>query len=76
MLRTAPEVLNRSAPIDFAAVRYSRDKDKSVRIIDRIDDAIVSDPNSKVIAAGQLRDPVRSWLIAQAVDSRDDPLTS
>jgi hypothetical protein len=46
------EGLNRSEPIDFAAVRNSRDQDKSVRIIDRVDNAIVSDPDSKVIASG------------------------
>jgi len=43
--------LNSLAPVDFAAVRNSRDQNKLVLIIDRIDNAIVSDPNSKNIVS-------------------------
>jgi hypothetical protein len=46
------ERLIQLAPKHFAAVRNSRDYNKPVLVIDRIDDAIVSDPNSKVIASG------------------------
>ena len=64
------------APVYFAAVRNSRHQNKSVLIIDRIDNAIVSDSNSKVMVTGQLRDSERSRLFAQGIYRRRDPLTS
>ena len=65
-----------SAPVDFAPVRNSRHQNKSVRIIDRIDNATVADSNSKVIVPGELRDSMRPWLFAQAIYSCRDPLAS
>jgi hypothetical protein len=41
-------------------------------IVDRTDDVVVAIPDSKVVVSCRLCRPLRSWLIAQAVDDDRD----
>lgn len=62
------------ASVDLAAVRNPRHQHEPLAVVDRIHNAIIPHSNSKIVASGQLRDPVRSRVIAQAIYRRRNSL--
>ena len=55
----------RLATVHLAPVRYSRDQNESVLVINRIYDSMVAHSNPKVITSDQFRDSVRPWFFGQ-----------
>jgi hypothetical protein len=64
---------SQSAAIHLAAVRDSGDDDTPLRIVDRVDDAVVADAHSEVIPAGELANPGRPRILGEPVYRRPDP---
>jgi hypothetical protein len=50
-------------------------RDRPIAVIDGIDDAMVADPDPKIVMSRQLDRPRRSWLRTQCVDGRPYPIT-
>jgi hypothetical protein len=59
-------------PIDLAAVRDPGHEHEALGFVDCIDDAVVADADSVVVAASELDDPDRPRIACEAIDRRAD----
>ncbi len=57
-------------------MRDPRNEYEPFVVVDRVDDPVVADMYAIVVAAGELGDAGRSWILGEAVDRRPDPFAS
>jgi hypothetical protein len=60
--------------IDVAAVSDPGDEDKTLALVDRIDDAVVADADSVIVAAGELDRSHRPRIACETIDCGADAL--
>jgi len=64
----------RPLPVSIASVSYDADVHEARVVVERVDDAIVSDANSPEVGGPlQLDASMRPWILRQSLDTRDDP---
>jgi hypothetical protein len=61
-------------PAGIASVSYNADIEQARVVVDRVDDAVVSGPDSPQIGSAlQLDTPVRPWIGRKGLDTCNDP---
>jgi hypothetical protein len=61
-------------PVSIASVSYDADVHEARVVVERVDDAVVSDANSPQVGGPlQLDASMRPWIFRQSLDTRDDP---
>lgn len=60
--------------VGIASVSYDADVHEARIVVERVDDAVVSDANSPQVGGPvQLDASLRPWILRQSLDTRDDP---
>jgi hypothetical protein len=61
-------------PVSIASVSYDADVHEARIVVERVDDAVVSNANSpQVVGRLQLHASTRPWIFRQSLDTGDDP---